>query len=73
MIKMIETHQNTGGAILTGCMFKPGFAPDGHMGTHAVACGELDAPERMPAGQVTVQYSIYSGLPSLVQKTVWRD
>ena len=73
MIKMINTNQNTGGALLTGCMFKPGFTPDGNMGTHAVACGELDAPERMPSGQVMVQYSTYNDLPFLVQTTFWRD
>ena len=49
----------------------------GDLGGYSVACGrcgELDAPERMPSGQVMVQYSTYNDLPFfLVQTTFWRD
>ena len=70
---LINTHQNTGGALLTGGMFKDGFEPEGDLGGYAVACGELDAPERMPAGQVLVHYSTYNDRPYLALATFWRD
>jgi len=73
MMQLINTQQNTGGALLTGGMFKPDFTPEGDLGGYAVACGELDAPERMPAGQVLVHYSTYNDRPFLALATFWRE
>ena len=73
MMQLINTHQHTGGALLTGCMLKDGFTPEGDRGGYSVACGELDAPDRMPAGQVMVCYSTYNDRPFLVQTTFWRE
>ena len=70
---LINTHQNTGGALLTGCMFKPDFTPEGDLGGYSVACGELDAPDRMPSGQVLVHYSTYNDRLFLALATSWRE
>lgn len=66
----------TGGALLqSGYDFKPGFTPDGDENEFGCtwAAGELDAPDRMAAGSVVVQYITSNDTPFFVLTTFWRE
>ena len=74
MMHPVNDTLHTGGALLMcGSDFKPDFEPDGVRAGCTWASGHLDAPCRMPAGSVAVQYSTYIDAPFLVLTTFWRD
>ena len=74
MMYPVNDTLHTGGALLMcGSDFKPGFEPDGNCLGCTWSSGNLDAPDRMPAGSVAGQYSDFGDEPFLVYTPFWRD